>query len=503
MRRGSSHPSRRARDDSLAPTRTYPAARAKLNEFLKSFSYVKVVEVNQLPAKDGRPAFFHGVGLTQSNSKFGGKSEQVFFDKGSRLRHSSVIEVGPCKLIDAAWGRDHSSANPQVGDILIGVLTDNVKPKSRITKCLRSWSRHGKIIMELSRMVEFGTHMSEIDVRAILRQGESALAATALLRETQAIHCLHLRNASSSTDDFWILVRIILWGNLRPLLVMHSLKTGAKTKVEITDAEKAAMADIKLSCAPLDFITNVSSRFEDPDIFVNFSDQLEDPPAPPQETFDYSYQDAFPAPAPYAYTAPYTAPFAPGGTSPPYQPDAPKSPPYQPALPPQSPPYPYAPQSPQYGSGIPPKTEEYDPTKTEYDPSKTEYDPTKTEYDPTKTEYDPTKTEEYDPMANKPETYSTSPPREAPINVLNVGEAQRKLEAARNIVLSWQPPPYDEKVVLSPDYYERIAKISSPKSSPAPKAVEKPVEKLAEKLPTNKAGWGSLTGSPQKKVRTV
>lgn len=452
MRRGSSHPSRRARDDSLAPTRTYPAARAKLNEFLKSFSYVKVLEVNQLPAKDGRPAFFHGIGITQSNSKFGGKSEQVFFDKGSRLRHSSTIEVGPCKLIDAAWGRDHSSANPQVGDILIGVLTDNVKPKSRISKCLRSWSRHGKIIMELSRMVEFGTHMSEIDVRAILRQGESALAATALMRETRAIDSMHLRNASSSTDDFWILVRIILWGNLRPLLVMHSLKTGAKTKVEITDAEKAAMADIKLSCAPLDFITNVSSRFEDPDIFVHFSDQLEDPP-PEAQVSEQTYPQTYPQT--YAYEAPVYS--GPGGTSPPYAPEASYATPYAPAYVPQSPPYPLPPQSPPYPPQAQPeaKTEEYDPTKTEYDPT-----------------------------------------AEPIVNVLNVGEAMKKIEAARNIVLSWQPA-YDEKIVLSPDYYERIAKISSPKSSPAPKPV---VE--AEHKATNKAGWGSLTESPRKKART-
>jgi hypothetical protein len=471
MRRGSSHVSRRARDDSLAPTRTFPAARAKLNEFLKSFSYVKVVEVNQLPAKDGRPAFFHGVGLTQSNSKFGGKSEQVFFDKGSRLRHSSLIEVGPCKLIDAAWGRDHSSANPQVGDILIGVLTDNLKPKSRITKCLRSWSRHGKIIMELSRMVEFGTHMSEMDVRAILRQGESALAATALLRETQAVHCMHLRHASSSTDDFWILVRIILWGNLRPLVVMHSLKTGAKTKVDITDAEKSAFADIKLSCAPLDFITNVSSRFEDPDIFVNFSDQLEDPPAAPEPlpTFTQSYSIPYQAP-PSVYQ-----PFVPGGTSPPYQPE-----PHSPQ---------YAPKSPEYG--IP---EAYDPLANQ--PKPEEYDPMANqppeEYDPMANQ---SKTE-YDPMAKTADQANSVEPM---INVLNVGEAQKKLEAARNIVLSWQPPSYDDKVVLSPDYYERIAKISSPRSSPAPKPADKPAEKIA----TNKAGWGSLTQSPQKKARTA
>jgi hypothetical protein len=415
--------SRPARNDNLAPTQTFKTARGKLNEVLKVFSYVKVVEVTQVPPKDGRPSFYHGVGMTQSNSKFGGKSEQVFFDKGGRMRHSAFIEVGPCKLIDAAFGREHSSSFPQVGDILVGVLTDNLKPKCRITKLIRSWSRHGKIMMELSRMVEFGTHMSETEVRNILRQGESALAATALKKETQALSSMHLRNASGAVDDFWIVARMILWGNLRPLAVLHSMQTGAKCKTDISSAESEACKDIKISCSALDFITNAASRFEDPDIFKQFSELLEDPPPEPVPdipAFDYAAPQYLAPPPQYG-----------GGTSPPYQP--------------------YQPQSPIYAP-------EYDPTA--YDPTKTA--PMTEEYDPTKTaplEYDPTKTE---------------PPS--------------GVDKAKDIVRSWSQhlTEPDDKIVLSPGYYERIAQLSKPvPTSPAPVVKEAVPE--VRKL----TGWGS------------
>ena len=446
--------SRPARNDNLAPTRTFPVARQKLNETLKVFSYIKVVEVTQVPPKDGRPAFFHGVGMTQSNSKFGGKSEQVFFDKGGRMRHSACIEVGPCKLIDAAFGRDHSSAAPQVGDILVGVLTDNLKPKCRITKLVRSWSRHGKIMMELSRMVEFGTHMSEMEIRNILRQGESALAATALKKESHALASMHLRMASGAVDDFWLLARMILWGNLRPLAVLHSIQTGAKCKQDISDIESEASKDIKISCSALDFITNSASRFEDPDIFKQFSDLLDDPPPPPPAPTYEQYAPQYLAPPPFT---------GPGGTSPPYQPEyqplQPSSPKYAPEHAPTSPPRSLTPM---YGN---------ENTVTQH----------------VAEDYDPTKTEEYDPMKE----YQTD-------------ESKDRLEHARQIVKSWSSPvqthvtQVDPQIVLSPGYFERIAQLGKEKAAPSPKPASTSPPKLARKT----TGWGELSLSPRKKQKT-
>lgn len=114
-RRGASHAAKRMRTEAPAtPSKTFPCARRKLNDILKGYAFVKVIEVTHVPAQIGRPAFYHGVAVTQRNSRYASNeaAEHVFFDKGGRLRFNSTFDVGPCKLIDAAFGRDHPSANP-------------------------------------------------------------------------------------------------------------------------------------------------------------------------------------------------------------------------------------------------------------------------------------------------------------------------------------------------------------------------------------------------------
>jgi hypothetical protein len=240
---------------------------------------VKVSEVIHKPPINGRPEFYHGVGATQSNSRFESSSERVFFDKGGRLRYNATFDIGPCKLMDAAWGRDHPSALPQIGDILIGVLENNSggPSKSRIPKVIRSWSRHGKIIMELSRMVEFGTGLTEFDARSILRQNECDMVE----QVAKSVPLLGAnitpitRSGGSSADDFWMLARLILWGNVRPLVVLHSMQTSIKCKIEPTSAELIASSELKLSCSAYDFLSGLAFKLEDSDLLKDFSDSLE------------------------------------------------------------------------------------------------------------------------------------------------------------------------------------------------------------------------------------
>ena len=276
MRKGASTYSKRPRIE--IATKTYPVARKKLNELLKTFSYVKVSEITNAPPKDGRPEFFHCVATTQSNSKFNENSERVFLDKGGRLRNNSTFDIGPCKLIDAAWGREHPSAIPQIGDILIGVLEQNQRSTKKFSKVLKSWSRHGKIIMELSRLVEFGTAKSEFEARELLRQSECAMidaaVSAAALGDTM-VSKYSRPQQQLSTDDFWILARIVLWGNIRPLVVLHSIQTGTKCKDEPSETEKLSCSDIKISCPAREFISCLSFRLEDPDIIKDFIESFE------------------------------------------------------------------------------------------------------------------------------------------------------------------------------------------------------------------------------------
>jgi hypothetical protein len=282
-RKGAAHDAKRARFDETAPTKTFPAARAKLHEVLSQFACVKVLEVTQVPATAARPAFYHGVAQVMRNSRFGGgRAEEVFFDKGGRLRSSAMLEVGPCKLVDAAWGREHLSAMPQVGDVLVGTLTDNSKPRSRISKVLRGWSRHGKTILELSRLVEFGTRMSEVELRPLLQQAESCMALAAWSSAPSASVRMQLDAAAAAQDDFWMLARVLLWGSTRALAVLHSRQTaGVVCKLAPSKAEDAAADGLRLSCSAYDFVSSIAFRFEDADVLRDFlSHLLEGGPLP-------------------------------------------------------------------------------------------------------------------------------------------------------------------------------------------------------------------------------
>ena len=250
-------------------SKTFPAARLKLNEILHSFNYIKVIEINIVPPKDGKPSFFHGIGICcQNNNNFkqhqqDKSDERIFFDKGGRLRYNNTLDIGPCKLIDAAWGRDHSTAVPQIGEILVGIFEVNLKQfqgKSRTSKILRSWSKHGKILQELSRIVEFGTRMSEIEIRSILRQSECQLMENKTL---------------NSEDDFWMLSRIVLWGNVRPLVVLHTLQnTAAICKFPPTFVEQRHAADLKISVCAKEFISGIALKLEDVEILNEFQNQF-------------------------------------------------------------------------------------------------------------------------------------------------------------------------------------------------------------------------------------
>jgi hypothetical protein len=284
-RRGANHAIKRPKKD--VASKTYPNARKKLHEIIKLFSFIKVSEVTHVPPTNGRPAFFHGIGLTISNSKYdnnGDTKERVFFDKGGRLRYNATFDIGPCKLIDAAWGRDHPSASPQIGDILIGVLEPNEKSgKGKPTKILRSWSRHGKIVLELSRIVEFGTAVKELDIRKLLRQTECDM-----MQQIVAMRALgagvggggssreeieqHVINAA---DDFWMLARIVLWGNLRPFAVMHFMQSNIPCKEPPSAVELSAVSTVKISCSAYEFISSIAFKLEDPEILNDFVENFQ------------------------------------------------------------------------------------------------------------------------------------------------------------------------------------------------------------------------------------
>jgi len=305
QRRGSTHPIKRARLDTKV-TKVYSTARLKLHETLKQFSFVKVVEIVNVPASNGKPSFYHGTAITLERDR---KQQEVFFDKGSRLRYTAMIEIGPAKLVDAAIGREHSSSIPQVGDVLIGVLADNLR-KSRIPKVLRSWSRHGNIIQELSRIFEYGTQQSELAIRKLLTQSESLMAESLGTKPT-------FKNAA---DDIWMLAKVILWGDTRILAIMNNIETNRKLKKDADEQELKLASSIKINIPASEFVSNLAFRFEDPDILKDFEEHF-------SEKANYQFQSSLPILTPQIITAPVQnmneVPIVYVSTSPPYQPTSP------------------------------------------------------------------------------------------------------------------------------------------------------------------------------------
>jgi len=330
QRRGASHIIKRARSQATV-TKVFASARLKLHDTLKQFSYVKVVEIVNVPPNNGKPAFYHGIAITIARDL---KQQEVFFDKGSRLRYTAMIEIGPAKLVDSAIGREHPNSTPQVGDILIGVMADNLR-KSRIPKVLRSWSRHGNLVQELARISEFGTQQSEAAIRKNLTQTESLLAESLNLKPT--LQC--------AADDLWVIAKVILWGNTRLLAVKNHIEKGKKLKVEATENELEVAGSIKISTTAQEFISGIGFRFEDPEVIKEYNDHFEEIDEVKIIThFNYT------PPALTQFLQPQILPtpvIINGGTSPPYKPSSPvyqgTSPPYQPTSPM------YQPTSPMYG----------------------------------------------------------------------------------------------------------------------------------------------------------
>lgn len=376
-RRGATHASKRARE-AATPTKSYPEARKRLSELLKGFAFVEVHDINVVAPSATKPEFFHGSAVTVSNSKFSKeRQERVFFDKGGRLRYNNTFDIGPCKLMDAAWGRDHRAAIPQLGDILIGVLEDNPrqpnKPNAhRMNKVLKGWSRHGKIILELSRINEFGTAHGEYELRDLLKQRECEMAEQ--FNGSQSVGQLYelgrANKRQSGADDFWMLARIILCGNIRPLVVLHHLQThvsGGQHNVrcleEPTDHEKSSSQELKLSCSAYDFISQLCFRLEDSSILKDFHDCFLDNEV--AKTADALLRGAIEANHEYSY--PSSPPRDVGSRTPPYMPMpesvyvssspayVPRSPTYAPSSPSYAPRSPtYAPHSPTYAPRSPP-----------------------------------------------------------------------------------------------------------------------------------------------------
>lgn len=260
----------------------FPNARNKLNQLLKEYTFVRVLEIKYMSKTDSKHEFFYGKCETISNSLYGEKtmmSKILFFDKAGRNKHET-LNIGPCKLVDCAWGKDHASGRLDVGDILVGIQIANPRSGTKLDRILTSWSKQGKILLDVSRMVEHGTKASMEGMRNFVQQKQSDLALQAQTFPSTFFHNSmggnvtqeSLKRMASCKDDMYVLLSIVLWGNIRPLAVKYALSNekGIRCKDMPSKSEEEFCSQLIISEKPEDFITLLSSKLEDPSIISEF-----------------------------------------------------------------------------------------------------------------------------------------------------------------------------------------------------------------------------------------
>jgi hypothetical protein len=255
---------------------TFSSARRNLFDILSQYTIGRVFEINDMPPAGGRPAYFHGkIVIGDKNPEY------LYFDKAGRQK--GMITIGPARLIDCALGKNHKTAIPQINDILVGVKVENTNEKRNKSNpfIFRSWSANGKIIMELKRMVEFGTRMNITEIRSIFRQSSGATAQKIMDAEKNrdsipSAILMEMILSAKAVDDMYLLVRVVLWGDLRILSILHSLQTSSKLKRSETTAESNAALDLKISSSAFEFVNSISQKLLDDTIMSHFTDLFEE-----------------------------------------------------------------------------------------------------------------------------------------------------------------------------------------------------------------------------------
>lgn len=339
MKRARAPVSTKSHDRSVETSTTFSDCRASLASTIESLAFVRVV------CTQNSSAGYTGEAIEILFRESREKPKLIFFDKFGRNR--SQLTLGPIHLVQAPMGFDHASAQPTVGEILVGSLVPNTR-KSHLEFVLRGWSSDAKPLQELLRLLKFGTRYHELEVRsALVQSGCLLLQCPEELRK--------------SRDDIYMTARIILWGNLRPLQILATLQNEDYTLKKPASNEEIEMAkNIKISVSAIEFIDGMIVKWPDVNLSEKFLEALDHRPKPawhakaiepawksefkpfetnfvPSDPRSYASEAYVPKSPPYAPHSPYAP------TSPAY---APKSPAYAPRSPP------YVPESPK-GSETP------------------------------------------------------------------------------------------------------------------------------------------------------
>jgi len=446
---------------------SFAVARRALYENLNQYCFGKVVELVEMPATDTRTSFFHGKILVVNNSYFQNQqgarptAEYLFFDKAGRQK--SMISIGPVKLIDTVHPLGHKSAIPQLGEILIGLKVENTNEKRLKLQpfIFRSWSMNGKIILDLFRMVQYGTKMSDLEIRPLFRQTVGAVAQKMKEASGDSLpfeQKVSMLKCVRAIDDIYIVAKMILWGNVRILSVLHCLQSDSCLIQTATDAEIDAASDLKISATALEFVQGISQKLNDDKIMIHFTDcfstfsgvlksgnrDASDAPWKPYDVY----------PPPAAAHTPYQTQTQSSDVPPPWKPfDVVEQKQKQGSMSPT-----YAPSSPMFGGGNSPMYGENTNSNT---------------------------------ITNDNDTRGAASPLYAPSSPI-----YKKSEDSKPPLLSAALPDEPDDMEAPPsEEEEEHSPSSSPPSSPSQSGDQSPIEPPPTQVPKKKSRWADASVS--------
>lgn len=362
--------------------RGFEATRRKLVEVLAQLTFMKVTVVTFPQTSMRAGTHFQGEAVEVFPGKHQANRPKVAFFSRFGRGHGQTKIVGSFTLVDCPISPTHSTAVPAVGDILVGSLTPATKGK--IPFELRGWTNNAKPLLELARILQFGTRMGAKEVQSLLRQPASSAASMYLRLNATTLSPTEkawAEKASEATDDIWCLARIVCFGNLEQdstLKLSQSLQQfveglivqfGDEEMLEAWDKVKPpppvyeqtshavygaanlyqVTANQMSSLFPPTSATTVTPFQWKPVETVQWTGPPKQAVAAPMMADDGVYSPPSPK---YAPSSPVYPPPKQEAASPRYAPSSPAYAPTSPVYAPTSPPY--QPTSPQYGSKTPP-----------------------------------------------------------------------------------------------------------------------------------------------------
>ena len=333
--------------------RGYEEARRKVVEALCNLNFARVLSIGwqTSTAKTAQAGtIFQGEVMEVFSGRHSKASaRQAYFSKYTR-NETGVNVMGCFNLVDSPMGPTHASSTPQVGDILVGNFTPALQ-RGKLPFEFKHWCNNGKPLLELVRILQFGSRMSKGELHTLLRQPASVTANFALRLQGASLKAhekAEAQRAAGAQDDIWLLARALCFCELEP-----------DDKLKLSKPHYQILSQLAMTTLDETMLEDLQKHMPAPEEEKPFQNPFDGYPPSHFQSFagPYSYGQ------PQGSKTPEFQPSSPvqgspvqgnpGNKTPPFfSPPSPKSPPYAPSSPkyqPSSPQPPYAkPRSPPY-----------------------------------------------------------------------------------------------------------------------------------------------------------